>query len=57
MTSAQAGAAARKYFDPKDATLVIVGDAQLFWDAVKDERAGMERINIDELELGKAGLK
>ena len=57
VTSAQAGAAARKYFDPKDATLVIVGDAQLFWDAVKDERAGMERINIDELELGKAGLK
>jgi zinc protease len=57
VTAAQAGAAARKYFDPKDATLVIVGDAAKFWDAVKDKRAGMERIGIDELELGKAGLK
>lgn len=32
-------------------------DAGKFWDAVKDKRANMERINIDELDLGKAALK
>ncbi len=57
VTAEHAGAAARKYFDPANATLVIVGDAAKFWDAVKDKRAGMERIGIDELDLGSAALK
>ena len=57
VTAERAGAAARKYFDPANATLVIVGDAATFWEEVKDKRAGMERIGIEELELGKAALK
>jgi len=62
VTAERAGAAARKYFDPANATLVIVGDAAKFWDAVKDTsagtgRAGMERIGIDELKLGSGELK
>ena len=56
VTVERAGAAARKYHDPATATLVIVGDAAKFWDAVKDKRAGMERIGIDELELGSGAL-
>lgn len=57
VTPERAGAAARKYYDPATATLVIVGDAAKFWDAVKDKRTGMERIGIDELELGSGALK
>ena len=57
VTVERAGAAARKYHDPATATLVIVGDAAKFWDAVKDKRTGMERIGIDELELGSGALK
>ena len=57
VTVERAGAAARKYHDPATATLVIVGDAAKFWDAVKDKRTGMERIGSDELELGSGALK
>jgi len=57
VTATQAGDAARTYFDPAKATLVIVGDAAKFWDQVKDKRAGMERIVIDDLKLGSATLK
>ena len=57
VTAAQAGEAAKTYFDPAKATLVIVGDAAKFWDEVKDKRGGVERIVIDDLKLGSATLK
>jgi zinc protease len=57
VTAEQAGAAARTYFDPAQATLIVVGDAAKFWDDVKAKRGGMERINIDKLKLGSATLK
>jgi zinc protease len=57
VTAERAAAAARKYYDPAQATLVIVGDAEKFWNDVKDKRAGMERINIEDLDLGSAALK
>lgn len=57
VTADQAGAAARDYFDPAKATLIVVGDAAKFWDQVKARRGGMERINIDKLKLGSATLK
>ncbi len=57
VTAEQAGAAARNYFDPAKATLVVVGDAAKFWDDVKAKRGGMERINIEKLKLGSPTLK
>jgi zinc protease len=57
VTAEQAGAAARTYFDPAKATLVVVGDAAKFWDDVKAKRGGMERINIEKLKLGSPTLK
>jgi len=57
VTAEQAGEAARKYYDPAKATLVVVGDAATFWDQIKDKRAGMERIPVDELNLGSLALK
>ena len=57
VTAEQAGAAARNYFDPAKATLIVVGDAAKFWDDVKAKRGGMERINIEKLKLGSATLK
>ena len=57
VTAAQAGDAARKYYDPAKATLVIVGDAAKFWNEVKDKRGGVERIVIDDLKLSSPTLK
>ena len=37
--------------------LIAVGDAQLFWDKIKDKRAGFERVGIDKLNLDSATLK
>ena len=53
----KAGDAARKYYDPAKATLVIVGDAAKFWNEVKDKRGGVERIVIDDLKLSSPTLK
>ena len=57
VTAEQAGAAAKNYFDPAKATLIVVGDAAKFWDDVKAKRGGMERINIEKLKLGSPTLK
>ena len=43
VTAEQAGAAAKAHYDPANATLIVVGDAAVFWDKVKDKRSGMER--------------
>jgi zinc protease len=57
VTAEQAGAAARTYFDPAKATLIVVGDAAKFWADVKAKRGGMERIDIGKLKLGSPTLK
>ncbi len=57
VTAAQASEAAKKYFDPAKATLVVVGDAAKFWDEVKNKRGGIERIVIDDLKLSSPTLK
>jgi len=57
VTAEQAGTAAKAYYDPANASLVVVGDAAQFWEQVKDKRAGMERLPIAKLNLDSAGLK
>jgi len=57
VTAQRAAAAARRYYDPNQASVVIVGDADIFFEEVRDVFASMERISIDELNLGSSGLK
>ena len=57
VTAEQAAAAAKAHFDPANATVIVVGDAAQFWDKVKDKRPGMERLNINKLNLDSATLK
>lgn len=57
VTAAQAGEAARKFYDPAKATLVVVGDAAKFWEQIEGKRPGMERIVIDQLQLNSPTLK
>lgn len=57
VTAEQAGAAAKAYYDPANASLIVVGDAAQFWDQIKDKRAGMERLAVDKLNLDSATLK
>ena len=49
-------AAAAEYLDPARASVVVVGDAQQFFDAVKNERAAAERINVDDIDFNAADL-
>ncbi len=56
VTAQQAAAAARAYYDPAGASLIVVGDAAQFWDQVKDKRPGMERLPIEKLNLDTATL-
>jgi zinc protease len=57
VTADQVEAAAKAYFDPAKAVLIAVGDAQIFWDKIKDKREGFQRIGIDKLNLDSATLK
>ena len=57
VTAEQAGAAAKAYYDPASASLIVVGDAAQFWDQIKDKRAGMERLPVSKLNLDSATLK
>lgn len=57
VTAETAGAAARKYFNPATADIVVVGDASVFWRELTAKRANFERININELNLDSATLK
>lgn len=50
------GLAARLY-DPKKASLVVVGDGSVFFPALKRNRPDVERIPIDKLNLDSATLK
>lgn len=57
VTAEQAAAAAKAYYDPAKADLVVVGDAAVFYDKIRSRRSGMERINIGELNLDSEALK
>jgi len=57
VTPAQAQAAAARYFDPDAADVVIVGDAQHFYDALRRVRRNAERIPASELNLDEERLR
>jgi zinc protease len=57
VTAEAAGSAARKYFSPAMADIVVVGDASVFWRELTAARPGFERINIGELNLDSETLK
>jgi zinc protease len=57
VTAEQAAEAARSYYDPARASVVVVGDAQAFWTEVKRRLPNARRIDIDTLDLNKAELQ
>jgi zinc protease len=64
VTAEQAGAAAKAYYDPSAATIIVVGDAKEFWDKTKDgdvgvktKREGFEKMDIGKLNLDSPTLK
>jgi zinc protease len=57
VTADQAAEAARAYYDPAKASVVIVGDAKAFWTAVKKRLPAARRIDIDTLDLERADLQ
>jgi zinc protease len=56
VTPAQVRSAATRYFDPAHASTVVVGDASLFYAAVRRVRPHAERIAITDLNLDRAAL-
>jgi zinc protease len=57
VTPEQARAAAARYFDPDQADVVIVGDAQHFYDAFRRARRDAERIPASDLNLDEESLR
>lgn len=57
VTPAQAKAVAARLYDPKNATLVVVGDGAVFFNALKKKRTSVERIPIDKVNFDSATLK
>jgi zinc protease len=57
VTAEQAANAAKAYYDPGNASLIVVGDAQQFWNGIRGKREGFERLGIDKLNLDSATLK
>ncbi len=57
VTPQQAQAAAQRYFDPDRADLVVVGDAQHFYNALRRVRPNAERIPVSELNLDAESLR
>jgi hypothetical protein len=57
VTPDAARAAAARYFDPARADLVVVGDAQHFLSGLRRVRRNVERIPVDELNLGRESLR
>jgi zinc protease len=56
VTPEQAMAAAARYFDPAQADVVVVGDAQHFYDGLLQVRPNAERIPVSELDLDSEAL-
>jgi zinc protease len=57
VTPEQAQAAAQRYFDPRRADVVVVGDAELFYEGLRRVRPDAERIAISELNLDTETLR
>ena len=57
VTAEQAAAAAKAYYDPAKASLIVVGDAQQFWGGIRGKREGFQRLPVDQLNLDSATLK
>jgi zinc protease len=51
VTAEQVRAAADQYLDPARADLVVVGDANTFWNGLRQRRPTAERINIDQVNF------
>jgi zinc protease len=56
VTAAQVRAAGARYFDPDRADLVIAGDADIFYSALRRAHRNAERISAGDLDLDKAAL-
>jgi zinc protease len=57
VTPAQAQAVAARLYDPKNASVVVVGDAQVFFADLKKKRPDAERIAVDKMNLDSATLQ
>jgi zinc protease len=57
VTPDQARAAAARYFDVSRADVVVVGDAQHFYDGLRRVRPNAERIPVSELDLDREALR
>jgi len=57
VTPEQARAAAQRYFDPDRADVVVVGDAQYFYDGLRAARPNAERISIEDFNLDSESLR
>jgi zinc protease len=57
VTAEQARAAAARYYDPARADVVIVGDADIFYDQFRRVRRDAERIPASELNLDEESLR
>jgi zinc protease len=57
VTAEQAAAAARAYFDPATASLVVVGDAKVFGARLKAKFPQLQQLALDKLNLDSATLQ
>ncbi len=57
VTPAQARTAAARYFDPARADVVVVGQAQHFYDGIRRLRPNAERIPVSDLDLDAEALR
>jgi zinc protease len=57
VSAQQAKSVAARIYDPKKATMVVVGDGAILFGDLKKKRADVDRISIDKLNLDSATLK
>ncbi|MFM9862361.1 MAG: M16 family metallopeptidase [Micropepsaceae bacterium] len=57
VTPASAKEVAAKLYDPKKASMVVVGDGTVFFNALKKKRPDVVRIPVDKLNLDSATLR
>jgi zinc protease len=57
VTPDQVRTASARLYDPKNASLVVVGDGSVFFNALKKKRPAVERIAVDKLNLDSATLQ
>jgi zinc protease len=54
--AAPTNAAARRHFDPTRANVVVVGDADIFFNDLRRAERQAERIAIDDVDFDKPAL-